>query len=103
MDTREAFELFHHEFEADDGLDCLFRMSADVEPERLERFLEALSVMAEYYEDKAVVEKDVAFKVISFRDTLSASAGHWKVSRPKGMTIQATTALILAFSRIFAS
>ena len=47
-------------------------------------------------------EKQMAYRVMSFRDTLSASASHWKVSRPEGLTIQRTTKLIIAFSHVFA-
>ena len=102
MKTEDAFALFEHEYDADDGLFTKFRMSDDVETERLEHFLKALTVLSEHYEGQTHVEKQMAYRVMSFRDTLSASASHWKVSRPEGLTIQMTTKLIIAFSHVFA-
>lgn len=46
MKTEDAFALFEHEYDADDGLLTKLRMSDDVETERLERFLEALDALA---------------------------------------------------------
>lgn len=101
MNIDDAFALINHEHEADDGLLIKFRMSDDVKTERLERFLEALEALSEHYDQQSHVEKDLAYKIMSFRDTLSASAGHWKVSRPKGLTIQMTTQLIMVLSSVF--
>lgn len=103
MTAEEAFALFNHEYDDDDGLLLRFRMSDDVETERLQRFLSALEAMSEHYEGKTHVEKSIAYRVMSFRDTLSASVGHWKVSRPEGMTTNMVTALMIAFGRVFAS
>ncbi len=102
MKTEDAFTVFQHEYDADDGLLMKFRMSDDVETERLERFLEALDTLAVHYEGQTHVEKHMAYRVMSFRDTLSASASHWKVSRPEGMSTQMTTKLIIALSHVFA-
>lgn len=103
MTAEDAFAVFNHEYDADDGLLFRFRMSDDVETERLQRFLSALEVMSDHYEGKTHVEKAIAYRVMAFRDTLSASVGHWKVSRPKGMTTNMVTALFIAFSSVFAS
>ena len=102
MKTEDAFALIDHEYEADDGLLIKFRLSDDVETERLERFHEALQTLAEHYDQQTHVESDVVYKIMSLRDTLSASAGHWKVSRPEGLTVQMTTKLIIALSGVFA-
>ena len=102
MKTEDAFALFNQEYDAADGLLTKFRMSEGVGTERLERFLEALDALAAYYQGQTHVEKQMAYRVMSFRDTLSASASHWKVSRPEGITLQMTTKLIIAFSKVFA-
>ncbi|MEZ5986137.1 MAG: hypothetical protein R3B94_09315 [Hyphomonas sp.] len=102
MTTEDAFALINYEHDADDGLDVKFRMSDDVETVRLERFLEALEVLTAHYDQQTHVERDMAYKIMSLRDTLSASAGHWKVNRPEGLTVQMTTKLIIALSRVFA-
>jgi len=103
MTGQEALELIHKEYDADDGLLIKFRMSEDVETARLERFHEALETLYTHYETETHVEKHIAYMIMSFRDTLSASAGHWKVSRPEGLSIQMTTKLIIALSRVFGS
>lgn len=103
MDVEQALSILKNEHEADDGLLVLFRLSDDVAEARLDRFVEALSVLEVHYDGKQMVEKDVAYMVLSFYRTLSASAGHWKVSRPKGMTLKMTTRILIALSGIFAS
>lgn len=101
MTKQEAFDLIEREYEADDGLLIKFRMSDDVETERLERFIEALQVLRAHYSTQTHVERHTAYVMMSFRDTLSASAGHWKVSRPEGFSIQMTTKLIIALGGVF--
>lgn len=103
MNMEEAFALIHHEFDSDDGLDLLFRMSADIEVERLENFLGALNLLQEHYTGQDMIEKDVAYKLFSFYTTLSASAGHWKVARPKGLTVKTVSAIYIAISGIFST
>jgi hypothetical protein len=101
MKTEDAFVLIDHEHEAEDGLLIKFRMSDDVETERMERFLEAIDTLSRHYDQQSHAEKDMVYKIMSFRDTLSASAGHWKVSRPEGLTLQMTTKLLIALSSVF--
>lgn len=103
MTQKEAILLIEREFEATDGLDVKFRMSDDVETARLERFLEALEKFTAYYERRSQVTKRHAYIIMTFRATLSASASHWKLSRPKGLTPQMTTNLIIALSGVFAT
>jgi len=43
MKTGDTFALFEHEYDADDGLFTKFRMSDDVETERLEHLLKAMT------------------------------------------------------------
>lgn len=103
MTQDEAIILIEKEFRDDNDLHTKFRMSDDVDTERLERFIMALEGMTDYYAKQSHVSKSHAYMIMSFRDTLSASAGHWKVSRPKGLTIQMTTRLIIALSGVFAT
>ncbi len=103
MDFKQALTILRHEHEADDGLLVLFRLSDDVTEERLERFVEVLNVLETHYDGTDVVGKDVAYMVMSFYQTLSASAGHWKVSRPKGLTLKMTMKILIALSGVFAS
>lgn len=103
MTEDDAFKLINYEYESDDALLLKFRMSDDVDPKRIQAFLEALEVVTEFYEGRAMVSKSIAYRINSFRSTLSASAGHWKVARPKGLPIKTTTALIIALSGVFAS
>lgn len=103
MNTQEAFAVIHKEFDSDDGLDLLFRMSADIEVERLEKFLKALALLQEHYTGRALMEKDIAYKLFSFYTTLSASAGHWTVSRPEGLTVKTVSAICIAISGIFST
>lgn len=103
MTQEEAFALFHAEHDGDDGLLLGFRLSNDVDPARVEALLAALAVMESYYTGRDVIEKNVAYKLLSFRITLSGSAGHWKVSRPEGLDIKTTTKLGIAFGSILAT
>lgn len=103
MNADDAFDLLQREYDADDGLLILFRMSQDVETARLERFIEALNVVTMYYEGQSHVEKHAAYMIMSFHQTLSASAGHWKASRPKGLTVPMTSEIIAALGRVFVS
>lgn len=103
MNAEDAFDLLQREYDADDGLLILFRMSQDVETARLERFIEALNALTIYYEGQSHVEKHAVFMIMSFRQTLSASAGHWKVSLPKGLSAPMTSEIIAALGHVFAS
>ncbi|MDH7447632.1 hypothetical protein [Aquimarina sp. 2201CG14-23] len=85
MTIEEAKNLIHYEYESDDGLDLLFRMSADVEEERIRNFLEALKSIEQYYADKKTIEKKLVYQLFSMNQTLRASMGHWKASRPEGL------------------
>ncbi|MFD2562871.1 hypothetical protein [Aquimarina rubra] len=85
MDITQAKKLIHKEFNAQNGLDVLFRMSADIEEERITEFLEALKCIEEYYADKKTIEKKLVYQLFSMHQTLKASMGHWKVSRPEGL------------------
>ncbi|WP_299435648.1 hypothetical protein [uncultured Aquimarina sp.] len=85
MNITEAKKLVHKEYTSDTGLDLLFRMSADVEEERITAFLDALKCIEQYYADKKTIEKKLVYQLFSINQTLRASMGHWKVSRPKGL------------------
>ncbi|WP_417786505.1 hypothetical protein [Tenacibaculum sp.] len=57
MIIQEAKKLIHKEYESDDGLDALFRMSADIKEEQVALFLQALQCLEEHYASKHVIEK----------------------------------------------
>jgi len=86
MKIKEALALIKKEFESDDGLDVLFRMSSDISVERLDIFIDALKVIENHYQGKEFMEKELVYKLISLQQTLWASSGHWKVSHPAGLT-----------------
>jgi len=85
MNIEEAKKLIHSEYNSQNGLDTLFRMSADVEEKRIVKFLEALKCLEVYYEDKKTISKELVYQLFSMHNTLRASMGHWKVERPKGL------------------
>jgi len=85
MTIVEAKALIHKEYSSDNGLDTLFRMSADVEEERIAEFITALACTEQYYANKKTIEKKLVYQLFSMHQTLRASSGHWKVSRPKGL------------------
>ncbi len=87
MDIAEALALIEQE-EADDGLLLLFRMSHDIPEQKLDKFIEALGVIENHYQGIRLIEKELVNKLLWFYRTLSASASHWKVSHPKGLTPQ---------------
>ena len=101
MTEDDAIALIEKEWDDDDGLLVKFRLSDDVETHRLERFLQALEGLTTHYMGKSHVTKHHAYIVMSFRDTLAASASHWKVSRPEGLSIQMTSKLISTLSSVF--
>ena len=101
MTYDEALALIEEEYDDSDGLLIKFRMSDDVETARLERFMEALDGITAHYTGQSHITKRHAYMIMSFRDTLSASASHWKVSRPEGLTIQMTSNLISKLSSVF--
>ena len=85
MTIEEAKKLIHKEYNGDKGLLILFRMSADVEEERINEFLKALRSIEQYYADKKTISKELVYQLVSLSDTLKASMGHWKVERPMGL------------------
>ena len=85
MGIEEAKNLIHHEYESDEGLDLLFRMSADIEEERITAFLKALKCLEEHYKNKSLIERELVYQLYTMGNTLKASMGHWKVSRPEGL------------------
>lgn len=103
LNFEQSLEIINAEYDADDGLFLLFRLSADIEPQRLETFIQALNTIDAYYENKAMIEKRLVYKLLSFYTTLNASARHWKVSRPKSLTRKAVYNVNRAILDIFAS
>ncbi|GAA0718276.1 hypothetical protein GCM10009430_16190 [Aquimarina litoralis] len=85
MTPEEAKKLIHKEYNSQNGLDTLFRMSADVEEKRIEKFIEALQAIEHYYSDKKTISKELVYQLFSMYNTLRASMGHWKVEHPKGL------------------
>lgn len=103
MNFQQAKKHINKEYESDNGLDTLFRLSADVEKERITQFLQALQCLEEYYTGKAFIEKKVAFQLFSMNETLKASMGHWKVSRPKGLDHDTCWRIIDGIRQIFSN
>jgi len=103
MTVEDARKLIHNEYHNKKGLLILFRMSFDVEEERIKEFLKALSYLEEYYTDKKVIEKELVYQLLSLSDTLKASMGHWKVSRPKGLDKDTCWKIIEGIRNIFSS
>lgn len=103
MDIKQALDIINQEYDRDDGLLIEFRMSADVDAARLEQFIEAVGVIDKYYEDKTLIEKDLVYRLLSFYTTLNASAGHWKVSRPKGLDKKTVFEINMVILDVFAS
>lgn len=85
MTKEEAKNLINQEYESDNGLDLLFRMSADIEPERIAIFLTALKCLEQHYADQEYIERKLAGSLFRMHQTLQASQSHWKVSRPEGL------------------
>lgn len=86
MKIKEAKALIKQEEESESGLLILFRMSEDVSEERLDKFIEALRTIEQYYQGELLIEKALVNQLMWFYRTLNASAGHWKVIHPKGLT-----------------
>ncbi|WP_020532575.1 hypothetical protein [Flexithrix dorotheae] len=103
MNLQEAKKHIDKEHESDNGLDTLFRLSADVEEERIAQFLQALQCLQEHYAGKLAIEKKVAFQLFSINETLKASMGHWKASRPKGLDHDTCWEIINSIRRIFSN
>ena len=103
MNLKEAKKYIDKEYESDDGLDTLFRLSADLEEERIAQFLQALQCLQEHYATKPVIEKKVAFQLFSINETLKASMGHWKVNRPKGLDRDICCKIIDSIRRVFSN
>ncbi len=102
MNITEPKTLIDSEFSADNGLDVLFRLSADVEQERIARFIEALQTIEAHYQNEPYIERDLVYKLFSFHQTLQASARHWKVSRPEGLDSKTCFKIFTAIRDIFA-
>lgn len=103
MIIKDALALINHEHDSDEGLDLLFRMSADIQPERLEHFIAALKVIETHYTGKVMIEKDLVYKLVGFYRTLSSSARHWTASRPEGLTRKAVHDVNMAILNIFST
>jgi len=98
---KQALAIINEEYNSDDGLLVLFRLSSDVEEKRLDIFIEALKAIEDYYLDKTLIEKHLVYRLLSFQMALNSSAHHWKVSRPKGLTAQAVYNINMAIYDIF--
>lgn len=85
MNIEEARALINDEHDSDNGLDTLFRMSSDIEDERIENFIKALKSIEQHYQNQVFIERDLVYKLVGMSKTLRASSGHWKVSRPEGL------------------
>ncbi|MFC5048413.1 hypothetical protein ACFSTE_13745 [Aquimarina hainanensis] len=103
MTVTEAKNLIHHEHESDEGLDVLFRMSADIEEERITIFIQALCCLEEYYADKNTIPKELAYQLFSMNGTLKASMGHWKAERPKGLDHDSCWKILDGIRNVFSS
>ncbi len=103
MTVSEAKQLIHKEHDTNKGLLLLFRMSFDVEKDRIERLLEALQVIEGHYADKTLIEINLVYKLLSLSDTLKASMSHWKVSRPEGLDKDTCWNIIDGIKRIFSN
>ena len=101
MNIKQALALLHEEYGSDDGLLILFRLSSDVEEEKFDSFVRALKIIEGHYQDQALIEKDLVYRLLSFYTTLNASARHWKVSRPKGLSVKAVYDLNMAILDVF--
>ena len=101
ISIKQALAIIDKEYDTDDGLLVLFRLSSDVEKERLGIFIEALKVIEGHYQDKALIEKDLVYRLLSFYTTLNASARYWKESRPDGLTSKAVYELNMAILDVF--
>ena len=101
MNIKQALALINEEYGSDEGLLILFRLSSDVEEQKLESFIQALKIIESHYQDEALIEKDLVYRLLSFYTTLNASARHWKVNRPKGLTAQTVFKLNMAILDIF--
>ncbi len=102
MNITEAKTLIENEFTSDNGLDVLFRLSADIENERISIFIEALQTIEAHYQNEPYIERDLVYKLFSFHQTLQASAGHWKVSRPEGLDSKTCFKIFATIRAIFA-
>ena len=85
MTKEEAINLIYEEYESDNGLDLMFRMSADVEPARMANFIAALKCLEQHYAGEEYIERKLAGRLFSMHQTLQGSQSHWKVSRPEGL------------------
>ncbi|WP_103070103.1 hypothetical protein [Aquimarina sediminis] len=103
MTIEEAKKHIHQEFVSDDGLDVLFRMSFDVEEERITEFLKALKRLEEHYTNESVIEKKLVYQLFSMHQTLKASMGHWKVSHPEGLDRKTCWKIFDGIKSIFSS
>ncbi|WP_108870047.1 hypothetical protein [Aquimarina aquimarini] len=103
MQIKQARELIHKEFISDNGLDVLFRMSADVEAERIAKFIKALKCLEQHYQHKDVIEKELIYQLFSMHQTLQASMGHWKVSNPEGLNKRTCFQIFDSIKSIFTS
>ncbi len=101
MTVTEAKELIHYEYESDDGLDLLFRMSADIEKERIAKFITALKCLEEHYATQQMIEKELVYKIYSMHQTLQASMKYWIASRPKGLDRHTCSEISARVSGIF--
>lgn len=103
MTPIEALALINHEHDSDDGLDLLFRMSADIEPARIKRFIAALKIIETHYTGKQMIEKNLVYKLVGFYRTLSSSARHWTATRPEGLTVKTVHNINMAILGIFST
>ena len=101
MNVKDATELINEEFSSDTGLDTLFRLSADIDKQRISNFISALKQLAKHYENEVYMEKELVYKLFSFYQTLQASSNHWKVNRPKGLEPETCFEIFSSIRNIF--
>lgn len=103
MIVEEAKNIIHKEYHSKNGLLILFRMSFDVEEERIKEFLKALSCLEKHYSDKSVIEIELVYQLLSLKDILKASMRYWKVERPLSLDKDTCWKIINGIQNIFAS
>lgn len=103
MNVEKAKQHIQHEYESQDGLDTLFRMSADVAEARIENFLNAIHALESYYANKSMIEKRLVYQLCSINETLKTSIGHWKAEHPKGLDKESCWKIMNGIRKVFSN
>ena len=102
-EVNQAKELIILEASSKNGLQSLFKSSADIESDRITNFISALQILSQHYKKENSIEKPIAKRLHNYYITLKESEKNWIKRWPKGYEYNTLTSIYTNISNVFIS